>query len=734
MFTDDPYVTALHTACELGSVEMCGHLIDSLYQTNLEAKDHVGRTPLVYAYYNENWSCIDYLISMGATINTKCGPFSLFQHACNYGQFAEANRLLELGADIDVTFSTPGDETSSLACCCYGGRLERRNKLWNDRAERQSHLRVKVTQLLIDRKVDIEKGWKDSTPLMEAAASHLSELVELLLSAGADANVEDANSNSALVKACQSTSSSMPGPMLRTVLALLNCKPKRAQCRVALAALCNTKDLEHNTDRETAAQLLLDYAGNSSIARSVGQSLLASSIVNGNTGLAATWAGLGVKPTKKMIQTIARRAIETEFSSALEYVLDNFRGSAPLLLSGHLLLKALAAGSKLCAIVLLMRGSQFDVRSEEGETCLFLACQSKGTSLADMLLVRGADPNSCNDDGTYPLLPAIANENRKLIALLMKHGAMIHHDPSGLQGSPLDLAIMLGKANVVREIIAQEAYWDSTKQERSAHLRVACTNPAGHFEDEHILYTLINAGGVDIDSPIATGLFAATPLHFAIAAENNSAIKVLMKEGAKIHRKISGQPIERQPGTDSAGGAEDLIAGTTPMEFALKCGDVAIATMMMDDEEHTASSAHRYMLELDDVYVPWIEHTDDVPIVDYVKAVCHRHNQSLLARLLTRGISPNIQDAHGKTPIMLLCEAWDKHGDDPAWAPGAVASRIGKCIGMLFHNRVGANPSICDKKGKSGLDYIRQRMASTEVTDHWNDAFVIEGDSVKSLL
>lgn len=56
--------TALHTACASGSTSFARNLIQQ-YQPDVEVRDHLGQSPVSYAYFTGMWDCIDLLVEPG---------------------------------------------------------------------------------------------------------------------------------------------------------------------------------------------------------------------------------------------------------------------------------------------------------------------------------------------------------------------------------------------------------------------------------------------------------------------------------------------------------------------------------------------------------------------------------------------------------------------------------------------------------------------------------------------
>ncbi|WP_150911929.1 ankyrin repeat domain-containing protein [Marinobacter halotolerans] len=73
--------------------------------------------------------------------------------------------------------------------------------------------------------------------------------------------------------------------------------------------------------------------------------------------------------------------------------------------------------------VMLDAGVPVDIRTNNGETLLMLACQNGHTETARMLLDREADPNLPDHQSQTPLMVATMAERTDLVECLLEAGA-----------------------------------------------------------------------------------------------------------------------------------------------------------------------------------------------------------------------------------------------------------------------------------------------------------------------
>lgn len=415
----DERVTALHSACYSGSTTLSRFLINRGYQTDVDCEDHLEMSPMSYAYYSGNWECIDLLVEHGATPDARLGPFTLFKHACFYSRFHEAFRFVELGADLDLSLHMT--EMSPLHCCCQQPYYNSRNRLRPPlRAAKQVALRDTMVKVILETGADIDKRDHDSeTPLMQAACFHLASVVELLLAAGANPKIR-IGGQIALFSACGSHVTSRKGELLRIVKALLPYISNSKDYETALASICET---DNRIDKSEVVHLFLERGASACLKRMVGQSMFAQAIVHSNLEVADILLENGLRPPNTTeLLNIIDSTIQWDNPSGLKYLVDKFPDSGEMMKSGPLLYQALLSRHGKCARFLIKAGAPVSYRGPDGTTSLIRASAFTGTSLAKMLLKRGADPNEISQGHHSPLSFPIIKGNVEMIRLLLDHG------------------------------------------------------------------------------------------------------------------------------------------------------------------------------------------------------------------------------------------------------------------------------------------------------------------------
>lgn len=207
------------------------------------------RTVLCHALFGEAPEIVvPLLINAGADINydVKNGSGNkILWQTCWEGRFAAALLLLKHGADIECRHESPF--ITLLAACCrkathaaleaqfsahYAGAFWFRRTLHHDplkpptswpicQVDKNVKARYEIVQLLLARGVDVEAVtglYGEPKALYLAAECHLHDIVELLLSHGADVSTTNMFDNTALMAAISSGFADTPWQTIECLL------------------------------------------------------------------------------------------------------------------------------------------------------------------------------------------------------------------------------------------------------------------------------------------------------------------------------------------------------------------------------------------------------------------------------------------------------------------------------------------------------------------------------------
>lgn len=223
-------------ACKLGYVEIAKELIKSKANVNLNDATH---TPLTAACENRHLDVIKVLIKEGANVNLCNRSQTPLTAACENGDMALVKLLIIEGADVNLCngnqipltvachmghISIVKMLTNAETDCVHSDDLEapflaadclkdlsKKKEITNEgenlnveyeNINSDSFIEFKYQMRLKNAKVNVNKRDKNKTPLTAACLKGFSEIVQLLVVAGADIDLQDA-SHTPLTAACE---------------------------------------------------------------------------------------------------------------------------------------------------------------------------------------------------------------------------------------------------------------------------------------------------------------------------------------------------------------------------------------------------------------------------------------------------------------------------------------------------------------------------------------------------
>ncbi|EXJ72482.1 uncharacterized protein A1O5_04987 [Cladophialophora psammophila CBS 110553] len=234
------------------------------------------------------------------------------------------------------------------------------------------------------------------------------------------------------------------------------------------------------------------------------------------------------------------------------------------------LFEAIKTGNKTIIDILLSRGAQVTLTSQDGRSALHEAVVSNRPEIASLLINRGANVNSkTKADHWTPLHSAIANRNTKLASLLLQHGAEV--DTKTVDG------------------------------ETALHISADYD-----FGDGALL--LLNANA----DPDKTNRFGRTALHTSAHNGFESISQILLRRGAKPSLKDhSGQsPLHKAAENGHIdtcklllGYKSDITAqdckGSLPIHLAAAAGHTAVVKLLSDQIQDIASETYDEKMDFD---------------------------------------------------------------------------------------------------------------------------------------
>lgn len=232
----------------------------------------------------------------------------------------------------------------------------------------------------------------------------------------------------------------------------------------------------------------------------------------------------------------------------------------------------------------LKKGVNIDAFDEEGDTPLYLACESGFLEIANFLFENGADINICNSKNYRAIDIASIEGNFEIIEWLIEVGAKII--PEEERYNPLELAVIYGNEPEIVRLLIKNGMDPTPREKRGKYYScLHWANQENHFEslkamvemgadinfrNENGSTTLEQAAGqgnlkiveflIGVGADIncdETGNGNSSPLHMACAYGHLEVVKMLLKNGANPNLKSKDGKLPRDYASEN--GHENIL-------------------------------------------------------------------------------------------------------------------------------------------------------------------------------
>lgn len=254
-------------------------------------------------------------------------------------------------------------------------------------------------------------------------------------------------------------------------------------------------------------------------------------------------AGADYKIQNNEGRTAADIAVKRGYSRALE------------LMGADTLLQACKNNQKQSVQVILKRGGiDVNERDEECNTPLIYACQNNALEIVKMLLDNGADPNAGNQENLAPLHFSAASGALPIINLLVKAGADVNC-MNNHGSTPLMFMAKNAKTAAALNFIKNQAVDVSIKN----NVGWTAAMYAIAFKQPQLVKAFLPLMGADTDDADIEGF---TMLHYACQFGQSEIVKLLL---------------ERNPGSVN----RTSNIGETPLMMAARASNLVIVKQLL---------------------------------------------------------------------------------------------------------------------------------------------------------
>ena len=678
--TDDRRETCLIIAASNGHTDTVRYLV-GLPEVDLDQQDSDNHTALHFAASRKHSEVMQVLIDAGADIETKNvdgnSPLLL---ASISGELTSMTKLVEAGADVRAT--NAGRSTCLMFAAYHGhtdavrylvglpevdlNHQDMSNYTALHFAVEQKH--TDVVEVLIDAGADIEtKNVDGNSPLLLASISGELTTMTKLVEAGADVRATNAGRSTCLMFAAYNGHTDavrylvgLPevdlSPQGRDNYTALHDAVEQkhtdvGQVLIDAGADIETKNVDGNSplllasiSGELTTMTKLVKAGADVRATNAGRSTcLIFAAYNGHTDAVRYLVGLpevDLSPQGRGNYTALHDAVEQKHADVVEVLICAGADIETKNVEGRSpLLLASVSGELTTVQMLVEAGADVRATDTEGYTCLIFAAYDGHTDTVRYLVsLPEVDLNHQDNRNFTALHDAVEEKHADVVEVLIDAGADI--ETKNVDGrSPLHLASVSGPLTTVKMLVEAGADVRATDDYGDTCLISATYN--GHTDTVRYLVCLPE---VDLNHQ---GSGNHTALHVAASRKHSEVVQVLIDAGADIETK------------NVDGNSPLLLASIsgelTTMTKLVKAGadvratNTGRSTCLIFAAYHGHTDAVRYLVGLSEVD---LNHQDMSNYTALHYAVEQKHTD-VVEVLIDAGADIETKNVDGRSPLHL---------------------------------------------------------------------------------
>lgn len=552
--------TALHFAAEKGHLAVVRYLLETIKldvnekEINILSVDNTGTlSALHYAVEHGDYLLVQLLLQYDADTEAidqqKGSPLLL---AVQHNHLA----IVRLLVNKDVAYQHMGMPELPLQAAVLNQNLPMVTFLLNN--TRRTHR----WQSIINK-----KNQTGSTALHYASQNGNVPLVQMLLSAGARADIPNADGETALHRVLTNPHHDVFRLLLKYQYQI-NVLNKQGQTPLAMSIanndgfyvaelLANKANIQlKNQQQQTLLHQLSDYSVayryRTSLSADLSEQQLLNLISNNDISARIEWL---------LRHKIDINAQDDAGNTALHYLADQSEGK---------LLQRL-----------LQQKPDINRVNQQGNSALFLAVHEQ-TNNALLLLQAGADPNQVGEEDKTPLYLAVEHDNLELVEQLIQHGAKVNQ--LNKQGqNPLFALVDAGTSTEMVERLIAAGVDLKNKDQQGNSIVQALSNSRSKYEALPRLQLMLEKGA----DPNVINSDLSTPLHQAVLSHAPKTAQLLLSTGANPNAqdKDGATPLHYAVRLRAFKQIEQLIAHKATLNLYNRFGKTALHIAVEENDK-----------------------------------------------------------------------------------------------------------------------------------------------------
>lgn len=484
----------LHFACAGGHIEVVKHLVS--IGGGINDCNFKGSSPLHFSCYWKHEELTLWLISQGGDITIKNGEgFTSLHYVCVLGQVSLLRRIIEMKGALPSLSDQTGKAFTPLHCACEHGQDE-------------------IVQVLLSSGADVHAvDQNDKTALHYACRSGKLKAAQLLVHHDASINAKDREGYTAILTACLSKQLELLRWLATQGGSLYSANTAGNTC-LHLSCKVGAIDL---------VQWLFERGADIALKNAAGQTAIDVAVQAGHTEVSEWLSSKSYGKSAAAAPSTRPRADSDAHSHENESVASGGQSQLTEDSVEFTNLKSLCMAGDVDAVVQIVKTRDANITNKNGSTVMHFASASGHLKLCRKLVEYGVEHNRANNLGLTPFHCACINGHLALVKWLAGLEGVTLTGTTSDGRTALHHACLNGHTNIVEWLMKSGADPAVLNSDGFTAFHDACYG--GHIS---VVSVLVKYGCVVALRNNA----GVSPLHIACEQGHLELVQWLVEEGA----------------------------------------------------------------------------------------------------------------------------------------------------------------------------------------------------------